>query len=562
MLEEHRPVYASSGKFIPSKVLKGAFILFGLGLLGAWFLAWSTAGEYYGIGIILFLPAALIYWSVLRIVAVTKTRNRLVGFTLGSFAGTIVLMGSYHIDQCSRWGVGWERIDRLPGYIAFRTESDRLVKDRSVMLFIPLPKQDGIVPWHPLRASWNWRCIGFLVEVFFLIFVPGMIGLLRAKRPFSELLDEWFSKESFMLTRKSASALRSAMSSGTLHQWLATGVERTGNQQEHTVVTFWYCPRRALTALSESSAYVGFSSSPLYLLKPEEAETLSQLVPGLGEVAIPTEATYDDHSTPPADPTVARLIKVSGPHVGHTAKPGVKWWGRLKLFGMLFSLILAAALPIFVFCMFGEISRALGIPLWGLVTSLVIALVAFGSYAMWLLNPANNPMGRMLVQHYRDVVANEVTLRPDALFSPNRPELVYVEIIQRRLWENLSEVKNEFEAGFLMIDIDQQQLLFEGDRSRYIIPAASILRCELEKVANAQASFGVYAVMLIARTKNGTLAFPISPRDGIDGADRDEKAAALQAFIMGQFDTEIQQNAQHATDGSKSDANVTAIQAQ
>jgi hypothetical protein len=555
MLQEQRPVYVSSGRFVLSDLLVSAFFLSGIALLIASILAWLTSQEFYGVGSLWFFPASIVGGLVWRTVAATKLRNRLVGFVLGFFVGTIVVMGTYHIDQCSRWGVGWERIDRLPGYITFRMETDGWIIHKHAAIFVPVPEQAGIVPWQSPRVRWNWHWAGFLGEFIFLICLPGMVGLLRAKRPFSEELDAWFSQESLIISPDSASDLRAALESGSLDDWVHYGIEKTGSQEKHVAVTLWYCPRPSTTGPSESSVYIAFGSGPLYLLEPEEAATLAQLVPGLAEFAIPAEAKYDENSASPSDPTVARLIKLSGPHVGRVKKPSVKWWGRVKLYSMMMMMMPAAGPALLMAYLVGANPPPVAIPEWILIVAFFIALIAWVIFCRWWYNEDDNPMWRMLVRHYRNAVAGEIALRSDVLVSPNDRGAIYINEIPRRFWGNLSEAKKDSESGFLLIDADRDQFLFEGDRFRYIIPVASILRCEVEEVTKTQSTAGFYAVVLIARTKTGTHEFSLLPISGIEGENRYEKAYALQNLIWTEFGEAIQRNSMHHDESSSTNPN-------
>jgi hypothetical protein len=206
-------------------------------------------------------------------------------------------------------------------------------------------------------------------------------------------------------------------------------------------------------------------------------------------------------------------------------------------------LIIPAAVPVALLAyLVGANPPPVATPRWILIVSFFIALIAWVIFFRWLFNEEDNPIWRMLVRHYRNVIAGEMALRTEVLVSPNDPRVIYVEIIPRQNWANLSERKQESESGFLLFDTDREQLLFEGDRSRFIIPAASILRFDLEDITKTQSSAGFYAVVLIARTKAGTHAFPFAPLMGIDGSNRLEKAEALQKLLQAEFGTTIQQN--------------------
>jgi len=546
MLDEPRPVYVSSGRFVISDVLVGACCLSGVALLMASILAWLTANEFFAVGLTWFFPAVIVYWRVRRTVGSTKTRNRLVGFALGFFTGTVLVLGLYHIDQCSRWGVGWHRLDRLPGYITFRMETDIWVFPGRGAFINPAPAQAGIVPWHQPRVTLSRQWVAFFGEVGLIMFIPGIIGLRRTRRPFSELLNDWFSGESLVLTPQSADGLRSALKTGALEEWVTIGIERTGSQEKCTEVTIWYCLRSAKSDASESSVYVSLGEGPCLLLDPEEAALVSNIVPGLAEFAIPIESIYDDPAKSLSDPTVAQLIKIPGPgpHVGQTKKPYVIWTGRIKMIGMFylvpFGIIAALTL-------FAGYSEQLGVPRWAVIVVVGAAVIAFLVMLGWWTNDVGgNPTWRMICRHYRGVMTAEIALRTDAILSLSDRRLIHADIIPRRNWSDLFNMRDGNDGGFLLLDVDRQLLLYEGDTYRFIIPAASIIRCQVEDVTKTQTTAGFYATVITARTKTGSHDFPFLPLDGIWGANRFEKAVVLQGRILSEFETAIPENEQDA----------------
>jgi hypothetical protein len=534
MLDEQRPVYLSSGRFVFSDVLVGACCLFGVALFLASILAWLTAIEFFAVGLIWIFPAMIVYWLVRRTVGSTKTRNRLVGFVLGLFAGTVLVLGLYHIDQCSRWGVGWHSLDRLPGYVTFRMETDLWVHEGRAICVHPVPSQAGIVPWVQPRVTFSRQWAAFFGEVVVIMFISGFVGLQRARRPFSEQLNEWFNRESLVLTQRSASDLLSAMQTGTLEDWMAIGIEKTGYQEKHAVVTFWYCLHSGRPDAIETSVYVSFGEGSCLLLHPEEAAVLSQIVPGLIEFAIPTEGIYEDDTNPLSDPTVAQLIKIPGPYVGQAKKPSVILMGGIKLIVMAFLLPFGSLALLALFACFSD---RLGLPVWAVV-ALIVATGLVLLASMGSLIGEKDLAVRMIRRHYRNAVAAETALRSDALFSPDDPRLIYVDLTPRRNWSELFEKRNGNDTGFLLIDTDRQQVLYEGDTFRFIIPATSILRCEVEEINRNAATTGLfYVTVIIARTKTGTHAFPFAALEGIAGANRFEKVVALRNRILSELET-------------------------
>jgi hypothetical protein len=135
-----------------------------------------------------------------------------------------------------------------------------------------------------------------------------------------------------------------------------------------------------------------------------------------------------------------------------------------------------------------------------------------------------------------------MSLREDALFSPHDPRLIYVNMLPRRIWSDLAGGRSESEGGFVLIDRENQQILFEGDRYRYIIPAASMLSCEMEEITKTQKTDGFYAAVLVVRTKTGTHEFPFAPLEGVPGANRPEKAEAMCKLLLAEFGVAMEAN--------------------
>src|SRR5947209_1116197 len=73
----------------------------------------------------------------------------------------------------------------------------------------------------------------------------------------------------------------------------------------------------------------------------------------------------------------------------------------------------------------------------------------------------------------------ELLQRPDVIVDPNTPEAIFVEVIPRRNWGQLA-LQNAEDIGFLHLDAQRRQLLFEGDNKRYRIPVRAVLSCDVE----------------------------------------------------------------------------------
>jgi hypothetical protein len=108
--------------------------------------------------------------------------------------------------------------------------------------------------------------------------------------------------------------------------------------------------------------------------------------------------------------------------------------------------------------------------------------------------------------------------RPDSIFDLTNSDAILLEVIPRRNWGKLA-LENAEDQGFLCIDQENRQLLFEGDKHRYRIPAEAVLSCEVEVMnPNVWRSAPIACVALSFRDERiGEREAPLLPRRTISG---------------------------------------------
>jgi hypothetical protein len=106
------------------------------------------------------------------------------------------------------------------------------------------------------------------------------------------------------------------------------------------------------------------------------------------------------------------------------------------------------------------------------------------------------------------VAKRAIGRRRDAIVQPGA-DSVYVDIIPRQNW-NRAMLENAADIGFLKVDFAQREILFEGDKQRYRIPANAVLSCELKKVPGNGAC--MWLVVIRGNGKNGVWEAPVMPR--------------------------------------------------
>ena len=90
--------------------------------------------------------------------------------------------------------------------------------------------------------------------------------------------------------------------------------------------------------------------------------------------------------------------------------------------------------------------------------------------------------------------------------------------------------------GLLLVDKARRELLFEGDKERWRVPAASITTCEVEKYVHGQGAGATrrFYVVLRATRREGFWEVPIRERRGYGllSAKRKKLANRLAAAIQ------------------------------
>jgi hypothetical protein len=172
----------------------------------------------------------------------------------------------------------------------------------------------------------------------------------------------------------------------------------------------------------------------------------------------------------------------------------------------------------------------------------VLAGLGLTALLLWVLigGLLRNPWSsRYIYRKLRAALAD----RPDALVDVSNPDAILVEVIPRRNWGQLM-LENADDQGFLLVDADRRQLLFEGDKSRYRIPAQALLSCDVE-LMNPNAENDSRATPLgivILRFRDGHIGereVPFLPRRAVSGdclgGNYLERAHELQRRILASF---------------------------
>jgi hypothetical protein len=117
--------------------------------------------------------------------------------------------------------------------------------------------------------------------------------------------------------------------------------------------------------------------------------------------------------------------------------------------------------------------------------------------------------------YLRGVARSVIGMRPEAVIDPRDPEAVFIDVIPRENWKKV-QVNDAADTGFLRIDPKTRSILFEGDRERWRIPAASLVSVEVESYRPPGSAEGEtldlrYVAVIRARVGDGVWEAPVIP---------------------------------------------------
>ncbi len=493
-------------------------------LLAAGAVAWALQFLFFHGWYLLFLVpmagaaclAGALYW----LVDGAHCRNHWLAGLLGMTTGLAAFLGYFHLCLVQELPPGHAlRIDLLPDYIAFRMKTD-VARD------VGRPDR-GNQPEKP-TAGLNWYT--FVFELAVMVGFPAVAAWRRSRRAYCPELRCWLERETALFPAHSGPSIQTALETETLEDFLA-GHPPGGDAQ--TACRFileyvqpptgspllypvyasiedlpfprpWYWPSRTRRTSLRQVA-----------LTLREAVALRPVFPQLTKLLAAQHAELRDlpvaAATPSASPAVTSEAAVITPvpvafreqvsGAGFALKVNLLdlipvafilgGLGLLFLGGYLVSrdAILASVIPF--------VAGAAGL-VWGVYT---------GGFCLCVYS------NRRLERQLRAAVAR----RPDWLVDPRDAGAVYVSLIPR---EKFAKVSLTMSSDLLLMGIDQprREILLEGDRDRYRIPAGAVASCEPEcffHAVDAQHRNELWMVRLLIRVEAGLreLLLAVGPND-------------------------------------------------
>lgn len=464
--------------------------------------------------------AALIGLLLMFTVAKAEIRHPFIALMLGSVLGALLYIGHFHagLVRDLRESDGWQKVDLLPSYMMWRMETTT-VEDTH---------HDTRHESRPSPVA-NWL-LG-AIELVLCMIVPAGIGMARTRKPYGERARRWLDRAGQPMVVTAQDEVISA-----LRQRDATALARALDRSEPLgypqLMLVWdhapevadesmYLSLKVVTAPAQNG-----SRDPLsppgqllvdrILLMPAECQILRSLVvastvrtgfPATDSATDPATALADaGHLAPSRAATVQRMWLPLASDAEYVRRGRGRWInGQLALVPAALVLVSLALMVI------GLASILMHCwDWWWTIPLMMIGISILVATVIGLVR------GRLAFVHRRivRVLSAAICQRHNRLLDPV-VDARLVEIIPRESWIG-AKLDPARELGFLCVD-PTEGLLFEGERERWICPAAAIAALALVDVSVPDSHGGsgelhTYVVLRVTDAQDQVSELPLRVR--------------------------------------------------
>jgi len=513
---ELSPQYRPGGGVRWDWFLPGAFLTGLAALAMGWCLHRAFIAGWYLLLVAPIIAALPVLGLVSLTVWFSHCRNRSQAFLLGVGVGLLVHPGHYYVAMVDLVGVqNAHHVEWFPRYLSARMQTD-VIEDAHAP-----PGRDRKGPNAGPKVLFNWAF--FIAEVAVVAGLLGAVGWARAGKAYCEECRTWMASQTTRLPAGTGERVAELFAAGNLAELESLRPAKPVAPQGACEVAVDYCPTvrseypRCPVYLTVKETVVGrMRRTPKSrillrqaLLDDAQVASLAVTFPVLQRVVggtVPIGQPAPGPEVVPARPTgaVAEVRDVPPPY-GNRVLTRPRIW-----IGTVIALLPALSLPIG----FGLLGAAAyygdTLPIWASATLGVSGIASFAIGALLLAWYADFLPSRYL---YR-ATKRELELRPERWVDPNNSEAAYIQVIPRENWSRVM-LENASDVGLLWVDAAGRQVLFEGDRQRYRIPAGSIVSCEIEQFTapgDAQQRSIFYMTCIRARTEAGLWETLVSHR--------------------------------------------------
>jgi hypothetical protein len=484
-----------------------------------------------------------------------RCRSAFVAGLLGAAAGITLYLGYFYVGMVS--AIGLENAGQfsvLPTYIRLRMQTD-VVRD----VHSPTPEPGREEPTSG-QAFKNWAFFG--IEFVMVIIIPCGMGMHWARRAYCEKCQTWMNRETTTFKPEIGPAFVEALRIASAQSLAALFTSPPKLGAPNTAVAVDYCLNRKegrsidcpvyLSIKQVTSSSKGAATDPFKntigkivvdrtLVEQTEIAALLTRFTSLEKAAGTTaaKALEDFHVEVKTKQQVLADIKPVDPlFAGKVLTTKHKLIGSALIIAPLLGCFGCFFLAIYG-CMIAFPAR---IPAGGVSAATSLSgkfLIGFGSiggiggFVMLLTG-----IDYFATRYIRRVTMREFARRPHPLVKASDPGAHFTQVIPRANWGKV-KLDDASDIGFLRVDREHGELLFEGDNECYRIRGEAIVSCDVELFISGQGSHGatkLYRVVLQVNDPSGIKEIPIAQRGNV-GKYRAKKRAKwaqdLQQEIQG-----------------------------
>lgn len=456
----------------------------------AFLLFWLFLKGYYYM-IVVPLIAALGVGALVRLAVIKgHCRNWLLAGLAGFCAAVVLYLGYFYCGMVYQWGPRVvARSDLLPVYINARMKTD-VIRDEGG------PKDSAT---HDTGMNW----FTFIFEAGSVLFVVVFLGIQRSRRPYCEACERWMIRRVTSFNPSTSAAVLDALRTGSSQALAALCATPVYSSVPNLSVGIDVCASLENSGSRGCPVYISVKrvmqsqgiagADPIdqargkLLLRtlqatPSEIAALAHRFKLLESIAgrsvvfgpVPTTTKSPVHADLPV-----QIQALEPEHAGKALSRGMIWGGSILTFVPLLIFIGGLGLVAWAATLLeGQVSPAQKLALFSMIAAGIICTV--GGMALALTNPSFMAY-RILQKRLR----GELARRPNRKVNPDNPEALFVEIVPKAHWGKLM-LHSASDIGLLLLDEAKRELLFEGDRQRFRIPADAITYCGLEEFVYQQ----------------------------------------------------------------------------
>jgi hypothetical protein len=464
-------------------------------------------------------------------------RSPLMGAVGGGLAGLILYLGYYYVgmvDDLGRDSAG--RPQLLPEYIRFRKQIE-VTRDTHA----PSPDED-----RPRRRSsgntvMNWLVFGG--EFVFVLALTGGVMYRRSRKAYCEGCKCWMTRAATHFEMNQGPALVEALQNNSAQSLAALFATQEYASVPNLTVALDYCPSlketslrdcpvylsaKAITANPQGAALDAFDSAKGVLLarnvqlNPDELPALLPRFPMFQALTGHTAATaLQQLGVKPAPPreksgAMADIQPVPAEYAGRVLTRRTALVGTALAFAGLLGIFAGLGLAVWGGTMAFPEKKSRQEPsseerMIGTTLLALGGLVFLGTAAALLVDPS-----WLSNRYLRGVVRREFPRRGQHVVDPNDPEAIFVGVVPKLNWGKL-KLESASDVGFLRMDKERREILFEGDKEYWRIPASAVTSCEVEVFVEGQGSHAatkIYYTVLRAQHPDGFWEAPLRKRGG------------------------------------------------